>query len=136
VTLEGPGYNLIVAGRLLRVDPQRGNTTHDPGLLVQTGVFVHERIELWARYDALYSDGKVHSFPDDRNGLRHHYQAVGGGINGYLVPRTNIAKVQADFTYVPEPISSTWAQASDNAAILATETASQWALRAQLVLSF
>jgi hypothetical protein len=78
----------------------------------------------------------VHSFPEDRNGLRDNYQAVGGGINGYLIPRTNMAKLQADFTYVPDPISSTWAEASDNSAVLLTQRASQWALRTQLVLAY
>jgi len=136
VTLEASGFNLIVAGRLLRIAPEDGETTHDPGLWVQTGVFVHERIELWARYDALFSDGKFHSYPSDRNGLRDDYQAIGGGINGYLIPRTNMAKLQADFTYVPDPISSTWAEASDNAAVLFTESKSQWALRAQIVLGY
>ena len=136
VTLEGSGFNVIVAGRFLRVHPQAGNTTHDPGLLAQAGVFVHERVELWTRYDALYSDGQVHSFPDDRDGLHDHYQAIGGGINGYLLPRTNIAKVQADFTYALDSISSTWAEASDNAATLQTQREGQWALRTQLMLSY
>jgi len=135
VTLEGSGFNVIASARWLRIRPDQGNTTHDPGLWLQAGAFVHERIELWARYDALYSDGQLHSVPDDRNGLRDNYQGVGGGINGYLVRRTNMAKLQADFTYVPDPISTTWAEASDNAAILQTERQSQWALRAQLVLA-
>jgi hypothetical protein len=136
VTLEGSGFNVIVAGRLLRVHPEDGNTTHDPGLLVQAGVFVHDCIELWARYDALYSDGETHSFPDDRNGLRDDYQAFGAGINGYLIPHSNMAKIQADFTYVPDPIAATWAEGSDNSGVLLTETDSQWALRAQLVLAY
>jgi hypothetical protein len=136
VTLEGSGFNVIVAGRWLRVRPEEGNTTHDPGLLAQAGVFVHERIELWARYDGLYSDGKVHSFPDNRNGLRDDYQAIGGGINGYLLARSNRAKIQADFTYVPDAISSTWAEASDNAATLQTQRDKQWSLRTQLMLAY
>lgn len=136
VTLEGSGFNAIVAARLLRIDPHEGNTTHDPGLSVQGGAFVHERVELWARYDALFSDGQVHDFPADRDQLRDDYQAIGGGINGYLIPRTNMAKVQADFTYVLDPISSTWAQASDNSAVLQTRSESQWALRAQLMLAY
>lgn len=135
VTLEGNGYNVMVAGRLLRVHPDEGNTTLDPGLLAQAGVFVHERVELWARYDALYSDGEVHSFPDDRNGLQDDYQAVGIGINGYLLPRTNSAKLQADFIYVPDPIATTWADAGDNSGVLQTVTDSQWTVRVQLVLA-
>jgi len=136
VSLEGSGFNLLVAGRLLRVHPETGNTTMDPGLLAQAGMFVNERIEFWARYDALFSDGQVHSFPDDRNGLQDNYQAIGAGINGYLIPGRNMAKLQADFTYVPDPIASTWADASDNSGVLLTETDSQWALRLQLVLGY
>jgi len=136
VTLEGSGFNVLVAGRLLRVKPGAGNTTRDPGLLAQAGVFVHERVELWARYDALYSDGRFHSFPDDRNGLLDSYRAVGAGINGYLIPRSNQAKVQTDFTYVPRPITSTWAEGSDNSGVLRTESGNQWAIRLQLGLSY
>jgi len=136
VSLEGSGFNLLVAGRLLHVHPETGNTTLDPGLLAQAGVFVNERIELWTRYDALFSDGQVHSFPDDRNGLQDNYQAIGAGINGYLIPGRNMAKLQADFTYVPDPIASTWAEASDNSGVLSTESGSQWALRLQLVLGY
>jgi hypothetical protein len=136
ITLEGSGFNLLVAGRLLRVHPQTGNTTLDPGLLAQAGVFVNQRIELWARYDALFSDGQVHSFPDDRNGLQDNYQAIGAGANYYLIPNTNVAKLQADFTYVPDPIAATWAQAGDNAGVLLTQTNNQWATRLQLVMSY
>jgi hypothetical protein len=136
VSLEGSGFNLLVAGRLLRVHPDTGNTTLDPGLLAQAGVFINERLEFWTRYDALFSDGQVHSFPDDRNGLQDNYQAIGAGINGYLIPGRNMAKLQADFTYVPDPIASTWADASDNSGVLLTETDSQWALRLQLVLGY
>ena len=135
-TLEGSGFNVILAGRLLRIHPEEGNTTHDPGLLAQAGVFVHERVELWARYDALFSDGKIHAYPSDRDGLRDDYQAIGAGINGYLIERTNIAKVQADFLYVPDPIASTWAESSDNAGVLYAERERQWTLRAQLMLAY
>ena len=136
IALESSGFSVRVAGRLLRVHPETGNTTLDPGLLAQAGVFVSERIELWARYDALFSDGQVHSFPDDRNGLQDNYQAIGAGINGYLIPGRNMAKLQADFTYVPDPIAATWAQASDNSGVLLTNSGSQWALRTQLVLAY
>ena len=61
---------------------------------------------------------------------------MAGGINGYLVPRANVAKLQAEFQYVPDPIASTWAQASDNSGIQQTQSQSQWALRTQLVLAY
>jgi hypothetical protein len=136
VTLEGPGFNLIVAGRFIRIHPQMGETTHDPGVLVQAGVFVHERIELWARYDALFSDGKEHVVPQERDGATDDYQAVGAGINGYLVPRTNFAKFQADFLYVPDAIASTWAAPSGNNGVLDTTEGRQWSLRMQLVVGY
>jgi hypothetical protein len=136
VTLEGSGFNLICAARFLRLNPEEGNTTHDPGVLVQAGVFLHDRIELWARYDALFSDGKIHSYPTNRGELRDDYQAVDVGINGYLTKRANYAKVQLDFLYVPQPIAQTWADASDNAGTLKTELDAQWTLRTQLVLSY
>jgi hypothetical protein len=136
VTLEGSGFNLICAARFLRINPDQGNTTHDPGVSAQAGVFVHEYVELWARYDALFSDGKIHSFPTDQEGVRDDYQAFGLGINGYLVPRTNYAKLQADFLYEPQKIASTWASPSDNAGTLETEITRQWTVRVQLMLSY
>lgn len=136
VTLEGSGFNVIVAARLIRIHPEDGNTTHDPGCWTQAGVFVHEYIELWARYDALFSDGKIHSYPQRDGGLLEDYQAFGVGINGYLVPRTNYAKLQADFLYVPRSVANTWASPSDNSGVLSTEVGRQWSFRTQLVLSF
>ena len=47
-----------------------------------------------------------------------------------------MAKLQADLTYVPDPIATTWAEGSDNSGLLQTESGSQWALRLQLVLSY
>ncbi|HEX6245599.1 MAG TPA: porin [Polyangiales bacterium] len=136
VTLEGSGFNVIAAARFIRIHPNEGNTTHDPGWWVQAGAFVHERVELWARYDALYSDGKIHTFPSRPDGLLDNYQGVGVGINGYFVPRTNYAKLQLDFLYIPRAVANSWASASDNSGLLQTELNRQWTLRTQLMLSY
>jgi hypothetical protein len=132
VTLEGPGFNALAAGRFLRVNPPEGNTTHDAGFLVQLGGFVHERIELWARYDGLYSDGKLHAMPPFASSATRPFHEFDIGINGYLVPRRTLAKVQLDFLYVPLPIDASLATSSSNAGILPTQRGEQWALRLQL----
>jgi hypothetical protein len=132
VTLEGPGFNVITAGRFFRVNPPQGNTTHDAGFLLQLGGFVHERIELWARYDGLYSDGKRHAMPPFEGPATRPFHELGAGINGYLIPRRTLAKLQLDFLYVPLPIDPSLATSSSNAGILPSERGEQWALRLQL----
>jgi hypothetical protein len=135
VTLEDSGFNVICAARWLRIHPEEGNTTHDPGWSLQAGAFVHERIELWARYEALLSDGQVHSFPMDDAGLQDDYHGFGAGVNGYLVPRANNVKLQLAFLYVPDPIAATWAGSGDNSGLRQTETDAQWSVRTELILS-
>jgi hypothetical protein len=132
VTLEGPGFNVIGAGRFLRVNPPEGNTTHDPGCMLQLGGFVHERIELWTRYNGLYSDGKRHAAPPFPGPGTRPFHEFGVGINGYLVPRRNLAKLQLDFLYVPLPIDPSLAASSSNSGTLPTERGAQWAMRLQL----
>jgi hypothetical protein len=132
VTLEGPGFNAIAAGRFLRVNPPEGNTTHDTGFVLQLGGFVHERIELWTRYDGLYSDGKRHAAPPSPGPGTRPFHEVGVGINGYVVPRRNLAKIQLDFLYLPLPVDPSLAASSSNSATLPTERGAQWAMRLQL----
>jgi hypothetical protein len=137
LTLELSGFNAIAAGRFLRVAPpedvQPGAlTTHDGGLLLQVGGFVHEYIELWARYDGLYSDGKVHSQPPFANAATQPFHELGVGVNGYLIPRRSLSKLQLDFLYVPLPINATQAASSSNSGLLPTDRGAQWALRLQL----
>lgn len=135
LTLEGPGFNVISAGRFLRVNPPEGSTTHDGGFLVQVGGFVHERIELWARYDGLYSDGKVHAQPPAPSQAANPFHEFGAGINGYVFPGENLVKIQLDFVYAPKPINESMAMSSSNSGLLPTDRGSQWAMRMQLNLA-
>jgi hypothetical protein len=132
VTLEGPGFNVIGAGRFMRLNPPEGNTTHDTGFMLQLGGFVHERIELWTRYDGLYSDGKRHATPPFPGPGTRPFHEVGVGINGYVVPRRNLAKLQLDFLYLPLPIDPSLAASSSNSGTLPTERGAQWSMRLQL----
>jgi hypothetical protein len=132
VTFEGPGFNALAAGALLRVNPPEGNTTHDGGFQFQLGGFVHERIELWARYDGLYPEGKLHAVPPFGNTSTHAFHEFGVGVNGYVVPRRNLAKLQLDFLYIPGGINNSLASSSSNGGLLSTDRGEQWALRVQL----
>jgi hypothetical protein len=132
LTLEGPGFNVITAGSFFRVNPPEGNITHDGGFLVQAGAFVHPRIELWARYDGLFSDGKIHAQPPFRSPATDAFHEFGAGINGYVIPNEQLAKLQLDFLYVPQPVNSTLAVSSSNSGVLATDRGSQWAVRVQM----
>jgi hypothetical protein len=132
LTLEGPGFNVLGAGSFFRVNPPEGNITHDGGFLVQAGGFLHPRLELWTRYDGLYSDGKIHAVPPFHGPATKVFHEFGVGINGYVIPNQNLAKLQLDFLYVPQPINATLAASSSNSGVLPTERGSQWALRMQV----
>lgn len=135
-TFEGDGWNAMVAGRWLRTDSPSTPRTDDFGMVAQAGVFLHERLELWARYDALYSGGEVHPVPPFPSIATKSFQSIDVGLVGYLVPRAHRAKLMADFVYVFGPTAETFVPTAPNGGILLTEAGSQWAVRLQALVAF
>ncbi len=105
------------------------------GLLVQGGVFVHDQVELAARYDALFSDDSP---------LRNELGAIGTndihsvalGLNYFIIPCSYALRVQADFTYIINPLGQDAATTWAGLGLRTTETDGQFISRLQLVAGF
>jgi len=135
-TLEGPGFNVIVAGRFLYSPLAEGPALLDGGVLVQAGVFLHEYVELWARYDGLYGKPVVHPVPPFSGPGTQPFHEVGSGLNVLVLPRTQNVKLQVDGVYIPLPLASTLVDSSNVGGILDTSTKHQWSIRGQFLLAF
>ncbi|HZW09356.1 MAG TPA: porin [Phycisphaerales bacterium] len=91
---EGGGWNVLgaVTGRLIDFDEDE---FHDLGFVVQGGVFLTEKAELFARYARFFPD-------DDRSGGADEFAAITAGLNYYFVAKSHAAKLTGEVTYFPD----------------------------------
>ncbi|MEQ8770553.1 MAG: porin [Phycisphaerales bacterium] len=89
-SVEGDGFNAFAALAWQRTDSAAGDFD-DLGVLVQGGVFVTDIVELFARYDVILAD-------DDRT-ADSDFHTLTAGLNWYLIPESQAAKVTLDVQY-------------------------------------
>lgn len=96
VGFEGDGWNALAVytGRVIDTDA----SLHDSGALVQAGVFISDRAELFARYARIFPD-------DDRSGGSDDFSAFTGGLNWYFIPHSHAAKFTGEMTWYSDPQS-------------------------------
>lgn len=85
----GDGWNGFAAGHFRSTDDST-TTFDDMGISVQGGYFFQENLEGFARLDSI--------IPDDVNG-DDPFTTISGGINYYLVPKSQASKVTAQVNY-------------------------------------
>ena len=86
VSVEGNGWNAHGAFVGRSIDPDNANSTDEFGALVQGGFFLTEQDELFARWDAIFSDSSVNTSGDD------NYHTLTFGVNHYFVAGSHAAK--------------------------------------------
>ncbi len=86
VSVEGNGWNAHGAFVGRTIDPDNASSTDEYGALVQGGFFVTEQDELFARWDAIFSDSSVNTSGDD------DYHTLTFGVNHYFVAGSHAAK--------------------------------------------
>ncbi|MCL4221698.1 MAG: hypothetical protein KJZ65_10070 [Phycisphaerales bacterium] len=94
VGFEGDGWNALAVytGRII---DGADDSLYDSGALIQTGVFVSEKAELFARYARI--------FPDDaRSGGNDDFAAITGGFNWYFIPGSHALKFTGEVTWYPD----------------------------------
>jgi hypothetical protein len=134
-------FSLVLDGTWLYLEyldetqPQ-GASFWQLGLVAQAGALIVEHLELWARFDAVFSDGVVRPALATMRPGTTDFRTVSGGVNFYLLPPTHRVKLQLDFQYMFDPQSTSLVPAWLANGVLATDTGQQWALRAQTVVSF
>ncbi len=89
-TYKGDGWNAHAAGIYRSTD--NGIDLGDAGVLVQGGVFIDERNEVFARWDTVFSDS-------DRMGS-DTFSTLTGGLNHYLFENSHAATISGDVQYL------------------------------------
>ncbi len=108
VSLEGSGWNAFAAvvGRWIDPDsafmlPSGGTADdgHDWGVIIQGGFFPMEKLELFARWDAIFPDEDLYG-----DGLDEDFHTVTIGGNWYFIPESHAAKFTTDIQiFLNEP---------------------------------
>lgn len=128
VGVETGGANALVAGHVRWLD-MPGAVYTDFGVVVQGGVFVSERFEVFARYDVVLPDGDR---PDDEADM---FQTVTLGGTWYPVAESHTLKVTGDVSWFPDEESDSLVDPSGRTGVLASAD-EQLTFRVQVQVQF
>lgn len=131
LSVTGSGWNAYAAFVGRSTDPAGGQDADDYGFLVQGGVFVTDKTELFARYDVVIPD-------DDRSGGSDEFNTITAGVNHYFVPKSHAAKLTVDVSYFLDAQSESASLVSRSTAtgVLPDAADGQIAARVQFQLLF
>ncbi len=132
----GSGWSItangIWAGTTPRDDPD--DLHWSAGFLLQGGVFVHDKVELVYKYDALFSDDKPDLFESTIGEDDLH--TLGIGLNYFIIPRSYALRLQWDFQYVITPLNESAADVWAGVGLATTFESGQIISRAQIIAGF
>jgi hypothetical protein len=128
-------FSLVLNGTGGYVDYKVVAPVWEYSFVAQAGVFVIDHLELWARFDGVWSDGNPRPASADPSGTTD-FRTVSGGLNLFAFPPTHRVKLQLDFQYMFDPQATSLVPTWPNNGVLATATGQQWAMRVQTVVSF
>lgn len=97
-SLEGDGWNAFASFIWRRTDTAGMPTFDDLGASAQGGVFVTDRAELFARWDAVFAD-------PDRAAAGDELHTIAAGFNYYFLPQSHAAKLTANVLWYLDPIA-------------------------------
>lgn len=126
---EGDGWGAYAAFVWRSTDPDGGTSTDDMGVLVQGNIFMTDQVEAFARYDVV--------IPDDAGGA-DNFSTLTGGVNYYISPSSQAAKLTVDLIYFLDKQGNTGGVVgtSSNQALLADTEGGQFALRGQIQFKY
>jgi hypothetical protein len=133
-TIEGGGWTAAVMGVMAydNIDLAEGSAI-DSGFLLQGGVFVAPKLELFTRFDLLLAS-------DDRPDATEPFPAISVGFTWYFAPNSQRLKFTANAVYFPDATTNTLVEAiGGNFAaqgLLPSGEGNQWAVQAQLQFQF
>lgn len=135
LSMEGNGWNVFAAGYMhsytLRDQLFFDGTYRDWGLVVQGGVFVTPRNELFARWDSIFPDSDWEQFESGED-----FHTLTLGLNHYFVPSSHAAKLTVDFQWFFEAPNDSIVPDNTLLGLLEDSRDNQWNLRAQVQLLF
>jgi len=140
VQVLGSGWNVLGEFKLLRTTPHEadvigtGQRFTDLGFLVQGGMFVNRRVEIFLRYDHLIPDGKARSPGFVQGTGTEEFRTATSGLNFYVIPESSLAKLTVDFQYMFDAQSTSIVSPVFNSGVFES-TGRQWTVRVQWVAS-
>lgn len=131
VSLEGDGWNAFAAFIGRSTDSEASGDFDDFGVVVQGGVFLTNKTELFARYDIVMPDDSRDSGDDD-------FSTITAGINHYFIEKSHAAKLTVDVLYFldAQADSSSIVSRSTGVGLLPDAENGQVAARVQFQLLF
>ena len=127
---EGGGWNLYGALVGRTIDPDGSESMDDFGAVVQGGIFVSEKTEAFARWDAV--------FPDGDRAAGEDFHTVTVGANHYFVAGSHAAKFTADVQWFldSQAESADVVTPSEGIGLAPAAEDDQFAIRLQMQLLF
>ena len=111
-----------------------GQRFTDLGFVIQGGMFVSRRVEIFLRYDHLIPDGKARSPGFVQGTGTEEFRTATSGLNFYVIPESSLAKLTVDFQYMFDAQSTSIVSPVFNSGVFES-TGRQWTLRLQWVAS-
>jgi len=128
ISFNGDGYQALVSGTWMWLDPKVGQDYNNYGLLAQGGYFIAEPWQLYGRYDLIS--------PGDMPGSQDTFNALAVGVNYFPFSWTNRWKFSGEAGYLFESLDRTIVSPSGSLGWLASDDDGQWNLRFQTQFGF
>lgn len=131
IGVEGKGWNAFGAIVWQNVDIDGAGDTDDWGWLIQAGIFLTNKDEIFGRFDMVIPD-------DDRGAADDDFSTITIGWNHYFVEESHAAKFTLDLQWFldEQDESSSVVGADTGINLLADSEDSQFGIRAQFQLLF
>lgn len=129
LSFEGDGWNVYAALNVARDDFESITERTDLGFVVQGGVFVASRLELFGRFDGVYPD-------PDRDVDAERFRSIAVGFNHYPFGHTVNAKLSVDVISFLDDVEGSLVQPSDGTGVLAGTRSGDFGVRVQFTLAF
>lgn len=128
VMTKGNGWNVFAAGVYRQSDASAGSSFSDWGFLVQGGMFVSPKWELFGRFDVV--------IPDQDRTTDNSFNTLTFGGNCYITPESHAIKFTADIMFFLDKQSDSIASQSTTTGLLSSQDDNQFAIQAQLQFVF
>ena len=126
--LVGDGWSAF--GAFIFRNKDSGTTDYDDmGAVVQAGVFVTDQTQIFGRWDAVFADS-------DRGATGNDFHSISVGVNHYLIPESNAAKLTLAATLSLDPTTASIVTTSDGHNLLADSEDGQFGLILQAQFLF